>query len=84
MGMSTDGMAITPFLNSWAYDQGKDKKANGYIAFWKQKKVEVRADTSYEAQKLAAHYFRCKKPHEVTVKLAEKHGKQVIHSTGDL
>jgi hypothetical protein len=84
MGMSTDGMAITPYLNSWAYDREKAKKANGYIAFWKQKKVEVRADTSYEAQKLAAHYFRCKKSHEVTVRLAEKDGKQVTHSTAAL
>ncbi len=84
MGMSTDGMAITPYLHSWAYDQEKHKKANGYIAFWKNKKTEVMADTSYEAQKLAAHYFRCKKTHEVVVMLAEKNGEQVIHSTGSL
>lgn len=60
------------------------KKANGYIAFYKGKKTEVRADTSYEAQQLAAHYFRCKKSYQVTVMLAEKNGEQVIHSTGSL
>lgn len=84
MGMSADGMAITPYLNSWAYDQEKSKKANGYIAFWKQKTVEVRADTALEAQRLAAHYFRCKKPYEVAVMLAEKDGEQVTHSTAAL
>lgn len=72
MGMSTDGMAITPYLHSWAYNQEAHKKANGYIAFWKGKKTEIRADTSLEAQTLAAHYFRCKKRYEVTVVLADK------------
>ena len=45
---------------------------NGYIAFFNGQKTEVYADTSYEAQKLAAAYFRTKKPSEVTVVLAEK------------
>lgn len=57
MGVSIDGLAITPYLNSWAYDQEKHKKANGYIAFYRGKQVEVRADTSLEAQRLAAHYW---------------------------
>lgn len=84
MGMSTDGMAITPYLHSWAYEQEAPKKANGYIAFFKGKRTEVRADTSLEAQRLAAHYFRTKKPYEVTIMLAEKNGEQVVHSTGGL
>lgn len=71
MGISTDGMAITPYLHSWAYDQEAPKKANGYIAFWKGKKTEVRADTSLEAQRLAAAYFRCKKRYEITVVLSD-------------
>lgn len=84
MGMSSDGLAITPYLKSWAYEQEKHKKANGYIAFYKGKQVEVRADTSLEAQRLAAHYWRVKKTYDVTVVLAEKQGEQVVHSTGGL
>lgn len=80
MGQSTNGIAITPYLKSWAYEQEKHKKANGYIAFYKGKQVEVMADTSLEAQTLAANYFRCKKHYEVTVMLAEKHGQPVIHA----
>lgn len=57
---------------------------NGYIAFYKGKKLEVHASTSYEAQKKAADQFKAKKSYEVTVMLAEKDGKQVTHSTTDL
>ena len=80
MGMSHDGLAITPYLHSWAYDQEKHKKANGYVAFYKNRRTEVRADTSREAQLLAAHYFRVKKTHDVTVVLAEKEDQPVIHT----
>lgn len=54
---------------------------NGYIAFYKGKKMEVKADTSYEAQKTAAAAFKAKKSYDVTVVLAEKDGEQVVHST---
>lgn len=81
MGISSDGLAITPYLNSWAYNQAKSTKKNGYIAFFNGKKTEVRADTSYEAQKLAATYFRTKKTSAVTVMLAEKNDQEVIQST---
>lgn len=84
MGISADGKAITPYLNSWAYEQEKHKKANGYIAFYKDKQIDVRADTALEARDLAAHYWRVKKKYEVTVRLAEKNGQQVVHSTGGL
>lgn len=80
MGLSTDGLAITPYLNSWAYEQEKHKKANGYIAFYRNKQVEVRADTSLEAQRLAAHYWRVKKSFDVTVVLAEVGSEPVIHT----
>lgn len=80
MGMSTDGMAITPYLNSWAYEQEKPKKANGYLAFYRGKQVEVRADTSLEAQRLAAHYWRVKRSYDVTVVLAETAEQPVIHT----
>jgi len=57
---------------------------NGYIAFYKGKKIEVHADTSYEAQQIAAKQFKAKKSYDVTVMLAEKNGEQVTHSTADL
>jgi len=52
---------------------------NGYIARYKNKRVEVMADTQYEAQQVAAKHFRARKPYEVSVMLAEKGGKQVTH-----
>ena len=54
---------------------------NGYIAFYKGRKIEVRAATSYEAQQVAAKVFKARKSYEVTVVLSEKDGEQVVHST---
>ena len=82
--MSIDGMAITPYLHSWAYDQEKNEKKCGYVAFYKGRRTEVRADTSREAQGLAANYFRAKRQYEVTVILAEKDGKTVVHNGAEL
>ena len=53
---------------------------NGYIAYYKRKQVEVMADTKLEAQEIAAKHFRARKTYEVSVVLAEKDGRQVIHS----
>jgi len=60
---------------------GSRKQAgkNGYIAFYKGKKMEVHADTSLEARDIAAEKFRARRPYDVTVVLAEKGGKQVTH-----
>lgn len=80
MGISTDGLPITPYLHSWAYEQEAKTKKKGYLAFFNGKKTEVHADTSYEAQKLAAAYFRTKKTSAVTVVLAEANNKAVVHS----
>lgn len=55
------------------------KTAHGYIAFYKGKQIEVEANTSLEAQRKAAEMFKAKKPHEVTVMLAEKDGHPVVH-----
>jgi len=52
---------------------------NGYIAFYKNRKIEVYAETSYEAQQKAAEIFKAKKSYQVTVVLAEKDGQQVVH-----
>ena len=54
---------------------------NGYKAFYKGKEIEVRATTSYEAQKVAAALFEARKSYEVTVMLCERaDGSQVIHT----
>ena len=54
---------------------------NGYVAFYKGKKVDVNADTMYGAQKTAAKYFNAKKEYDVNVVLAEIDGKQYVQST---
>lgn len=53
---------------------------NGYVCFYKGKRHEVYADTTYDAQKKAAAFFKAKKTYEVTVMLAEKNGGQVVHT----
>ena len=52
---------------------------NGYVCFYKQKRIEVYADTQYEAQQKAAKLLKAKKAYDVTVMLAEKDGTQVTH-----
>ena len=52
---------------------------NGYIAFYKGRRIEVTAETSYQAQQIAAVRFRAKHSYDVTVVLAEKDGKPVTH-----
>lgn len=53
---------------------------NGYIAFYKNKQMEVYADTSANAQQIAAKAFKARKSYEVHVELAEKDGTPVIHT----
>ena len=52
---------------------------NGYICFYKGKKFEVKAESTYQAQQEGAQHFKAKKPWQVTTMLAEKEGKQVVH-----
>lgn len=54
---------------------------NGYIAFYKGKKIEVYAASSYEAQKEAAAQLvvHPSKRYMIAVVLAEKDGEQVTH-----
>jgi hypothetical protein len=54
---------------------------NGYVAFYKGKKIEVYADTMYGAQKIASKHFKAKNEWEVNVVLAEVDGKPYIQST---
>lgn len=53
---------------------------NGYKAFYKGKELDIYANSSYEAQKLAAAQFKAKKSYDVSVILCEKSGSQVIHN----
>ena len=57
---------------------------NGYVALWQGKRVEVYADTAYDAQKLAVVELQRNtrkkvKGYDVTVVLAEKNGAEVVH-----
>jgi hypothetical protein len=52
---------------------------NGYVCFYKGKRVEVYADTSFQAQEKAAAMLKAKKSYEITVVLAERSGQQVTH-----
>lgn len=54
---------------------------NGYICFFKGRKVEVRANTSFEAQQAAVVALKLKPKQrvDITVVLAEKDGQQVTH-----
>jgi hypothetical protein len=51
---------------------------NGYRAFYKGKSIEVYADTSLGAQKIAAAQFKAKRTWEVTVVLCEVAGEPVV------
>lgn len=52
---------------------------NGYVGFYRGKRAETEADTSYEAQKQLATILKAKNSWEVSVTLAEKDGEQVVH-----
>jgi hypothetical protein len=65
------------FADGGAIGSGK----NGYVAFYKGKRIEVYADTMYEAQKTASQHFKARKDYDVNVVLAEIDGKPYINST---
>lgn len=58
---------------------------NKYKAFYKGfKSIDIDANTSYEAQKIAAGKFKAKKSYEVTVVLLSLGETPVIHSTSSI
>mgnify|MGYP006296405677 CR=1 FL=1 len=57
---------------------------NGYVCFYKGKRIEVYADTLLEAQQKAAALVKARKSYEVTVVLAEKNSEPVIHTTTEI
>ena len=52
---------------------------NGYMAIYRNKRIDVQANTSYEAQKLAAATFRAKHSYDVAVWLCEVDSKPIVH-----
>ena len=54
---------------------------NGYICFYKNKRIEIYANTTYEAQLEAARKLNVRRSSEISVHLAERDGEQVTHST---
>ena len=52
---------------------------NGYICYYKEKRFEIYADSTFEAQKKCAIDNNIKKSYEISVMLAEKNGVQVTH-----
>jgi hypothetical protein len=57
---------------------------NGYICFYKGKRIEVYAETSYVAQQKAAQLLKAKRSWDVTVCLAERDGGVVEHDGAEL
>lgn len=58
---------------------------NGYVCFYARKRVEVYADTTFEARNKAAVLLNVpvKKHPQITVVLAEKQGQEVVHHAVD-
>ena len=52
---------------------------NSYIIFFKNKRLEVEAETSLQAQRKAAKLLKVKHAYQITVCLAEKNGMPIIH-----
>lgn len=57
---------------------------NGYICFYKGRRVEVYADSPYAAQQKAATLLKAKRIWDVAVVLAERNGEVVEHHGGEL
>lgn len=55
---------------------------NGYVCFYNGKRIEVHANTSYEALSKAVEQLKPPKSkhHMVSVVLAEKRGESVTHT----
>jgi len=53
---------------------------NKYKAFYKNKTIEVDAETSFGAQEKAAEIFKAKRSYDVSVFLIQKNNKEVVHN----
>ena len=57
---------------------------NGYICFYKGRKMEVRAETTLAAQREAAMRFNARRTYDVTAVLAETDAGAVTHKPQDV
>ena len=57
---------------------------NTYLAYYNRKTVTIHAETSYEAQKKAAFYFKAKKAYKIGVMLVMNVDGEVTHDTASL
>ena len=57
-------------------------KLNGYVCFYGQRRIEVYATSSYQAQQEVAKQLKvpAKKHYMISVNLAERDAKPVIHA----
>lgn len=57
---------------------------NTYLAFYRGRKIEVEATTSYEAQEAAAKRLKARKSYDVVVVLVQRSdGSDVVHIAAD-
>lgn len=56
---------------------------NTYVCFYRDRKIEVQADTTFAAQKIAAEKFRARKSYEVSVHLVALDGAPYVHTAVD-
>ena len=57
---------------------------NTYQAFYKGMTIEVRADTSLQAQRMAAEHFKARKRYDVSVVLLAVGEMEILHKPQDL
>jgi hypothetical protein len=77
---TVDEILRIQYSGSTKMADGGELGENGYVAFYKGKRMELYAKTQYEAQLKAAKAFGAKKSWDVNVVLAEVGGKQVVHN----
>lgn len=59
--------------------EGENNNVNGYICFYRGKRLEVHAATTLAAQTEAARRFKARRTFEVSVHLAELGGKPYVN-----
>lgn len=69
--------------NLFANEQAPETKQYGYVAFYQQQRIDVWAPTLLEARNKAVAHFKARKPHMISVVLAEKDGRPVLHVAND-
>ena len=55
-----------------------------YHAFYRHKKIEIEAETSYKAQQKAKEIFKAKNGWEIVVVLVSDGKNPVVHSTAEI